>query len=340
MDKQLYLEKLIVEIDKQGKSINYASKCTRYATRLLDNNLPVIFDLKHFALLIGISVSDLAKMLFSDELFYSQLRIPKKSSGFREIDSPSMDLKYIQRWILKNILYKIRISDCAVGFCINKSILDNAKRHLNQNCIVNLDIKDFFPSISFERIYRIFAYYGYTNEVSFLLAKLCTFKGRLPQGSPASPYLSNIACLKLDARLNAVAKKYEAVYSRYADDLTFSGQTDIKSIVGAVSTIVKDEQFSLNKKKTRIAYSHQRQEVTGLIVNGDLVRVSKNYKRNIYQELYYCSKYGVVSHMEKINCEKAFFKEHLYGKIYFVNMVEPDEAKKMFSIANKIQWDY
>ena len=105
MDKKTYIEKLIVEIDKQGKSINYASKCTRYATRLLDNNLPVIFDLKHFALLIGISVSDLAKMLFSDELFYSQLRIPKKSSGFREIDSPSMDLKYIQRWILKNILY-------------------------------------------------------------------------------------------------------------------------------------------------------------------------------------------------------------------------------------------
>lgn len=340
MDKKTYIEKLIVEIEKQGMSINYASKCTRYATRLLDNNLPVIFDIEHFALLIGISLPDLTKMIFGDEKFYSQLRIPKKCSGFREIDSPSMDLKYIQRWILKNILNKIHISEFAVGFCENKSILDNAKRHLNQHCVVNLDIKDFFPSISFERVYRIFAYYGYTNEVSFLLAKLCTFKGRLPQGSPASPCLSNIACLKLDARLNALAQKYEAVYSRYADDLSFSGKNDIKSIIGAVSKIVKDEQFSLNEKKTRIAYPHQRQEVTGLIVNGDSVRVSKNYKRTVYQELYYCLKYGVVSHMEKTNCEKAFFKEHLYGKIYFVNMVEPDEAKKMFSIANKIQWDY
>ena len=149
MDKKTYIEKLIVEIEKQGMSINYASKCTRYATRLLDDNLPVIFDIEHFALLIGISLPDLTKMIFGDEKFYSQLRIPKKCSGFREIDSPSMDLKYIQRWILKNILNKIHISEFAVGFCENKSILDNAKRHLNQHCIVNLDIKDFFPSISF-----------------------------------------------------------------------------------------------------------------------------------------------------------------------------------------------
>jgi retron-type reverse transcriptase len=340
MNKELYLENLIKEINNQGYGNYYSAKCTRYASRLLDNNLPVIFDTKHLSLLIGIIPSYLTKMVFSEERFYTQTKIPKKSGGYRELDIPSVELKYIQRWILNNILYNIKTSNYAVGFCTNKSILDNAKIHLNQHCVVNLDIKDFFPSISFEKVFRIFAYYGYTNEVSFILAKLCTFKGRLPQGSPASPCLSNIACLKLDARLNALAAKYESVYSRYADDLTFSSKNDIKSIVNAVSEIIKDENYTINDKKTRIAYPHQRQEVTGLIVNGNQVRVSKKYKRNLYQELYYCSKFGVHNHMQRIGCNKAFYKEHMYGKIYFVNMVEPNEANKLFALANQIQWDY
>ena len=106
-----------------------------------------------------------------------------------------------------------------------------------------MDIEDFFPSINFERIFRIFVYYGYTKEVSWVLSKLCSYNSKLPQGSPASPYISNIACLKLDARLSALAGKYEAQYSRYADDITFSGNHDIKSIKKAVVEIVEDEGF-------------------------------------------------------------------------------------------------
>ena len=266
--------------------------------------------------------------------------IPKKSGDYRELDIPSAELKYIQRWILDNILNKIRVSEFATGFCSKKSILNNAKIHINQKCIVNMDIKDFFPSISFEKTYRIFAYYGYTNEVSFILAKLCTFNGRLPQGSPASPYISNIACLKLDARLSALAVKYEAKYSRYADDITFSSKNDIKSIINIAIKIISDEQYNVNGNKTRIAYPHQRQEVTGLLVNGDKIRVSKKYKKDLYQELYYCKKFGVQSHLKKIGCNKAFYKEHIYGKIYFINMIEPEEAKKFFELADTVQWEY
>ncbi|MEA4941233.1 MAG: retron St85 family RNA-directed DNA polymerase [Oscillibacter sp.] len=340
MDKELYLNNLSDEIAKQGYGDYYCAKCTRYASHLIDNNLPVIFDTKHLSLLIGIDTHDLTKMVFSEERYYTQTKIPKKSNGFRELDMPAVELKYIQRWILNNILYSVKISDCAVGFCIKKSIVNNAKRHINQYCIVNMDIKDFFPTISFERVYRIFAYYGYTNEVSFVLAKLCTFGGKLPQGSPASPYISNISCLKLDARLNALAKAYESKYSRYADDITFSSQNDIKSIIKATTDIISNEGFAVNDKKTRVAYPYQRQEVTGLLVNGDHVRVSKKYKRDLYQEIYYCSKFGVQDHMKQIGCNKAFYKEHIYGKIYFINMVEPEEAKKLFILASQIQWDY
>lgn len=340
MNKELFIENLIKRIEDEGYGKYYSSKCVRYALRLLDNDLPVIFDTKHLSLLIGIDTSYLTKIVFSEDLFYTLTSIPKRSGGRRELDIPSVELKYIQRWILDNILYRIKTSRCAVGFCPEKSIIDNAKMHLHQHCLVNMDIEDFFPSISFERVFRLFSYYGYTREVSFILSKLCTYKGKLPQGSPASPYLSNIICLKLDARLNGLAKKYGAVYTRYADDLSFSGANDISSIIHVVSDVVEDEGFAINNKKTRIAYPYQRQEVTGLIVNGDVVRVSKNYKRYLYQELYYCSKYGVSNHMQRIGCEKAFYKEHIYGKIYYVNMVEPEEAQKMFEIAGKIQWDY
>lgn len=340
MDKEQYLDDLSTAIHNQGYGDYYSGKCIRYATRLLDNSLPVIFDIRHLSLLIGIATSELTKMIFAENFFYTQARIPKKSGGDRELDIPSVELKYIQRWILDTILSNIQVSEFATGFCTNKSILDNAKVHLNKHCLVNLDIKDFFPSISFERVYKIFYYYGYTTEVSFALAKLCTFKGRLPQGSPASPYISNICCLRLDIRLNAIAQKYEATYSRYADDITISGNNDIKSIIPIVSKIVSEEHFSINDKKSRVAYPFQRQEVTGLLVNGEHVRIPKSYKRDLYQQLYYCNKYGVQSHLEKINCDKAFFKEHIYGKICFVNLVEPTEADKMLSIANQIDWGY
>lgn len=340
MDKDLYLSKLEKEIHNSGYGEYYAAKCIRYANRLLDNGLPVIFDTKHLALLIGILPSDLTKLVFCQELFYKKAYIPKKNGGSRELDMPSLELKYIQRWILDNILKNMHVSEHAVGFRSNKSIVDNARRHTNKYCLVNVDISDFFPSVKFEQIFRIFVYYGYTKEVSWVLSKLCSYEGKLPQGSPASPQISNIVCLKLDARLATLALKYESNYSRYADDITFSGNNDIKNIINAVSEIMEDEGFHINQKKTRISYPHQCQEVTGLLVNGNYIRVSKKYKREIYQELYYCIKYGVQNHLQFINCSKAFYKEHVYGKIYFVNMVEPKEAQKMFALAEKVEWDY
>lgn len=340
MDKEKYISELKLEIKRQGYGKYYSSKCVEYASRLLDNSLPVIFDINHMALLIGTTSEYLAKILFTDYSFYSEASMPKKSGGVRTLHIPCLELKYIQRWILDNILNNIRISEFAMGFCENRSIVDNAKIHIGQECVINLDIKDFFPSVSFERVFRIFAYYGYTKEISFILSKLCTYQGNLPQGSPASPCLSNITCLKLDARLSALATKYEANYSRYADDITFSGKQGIKRISHIANEILADEGFMINDKKTRTAFSYQRQEVTGLIVNGDKIRVNKHYKRSLYQEIYYCIKFGMQNHMQKINCNKAFYKEHLYGKAYFVSMVEADEGKKIFSLLEKIQWDY
>lgn len=340
MDKEKYIRELTAAIEEQGYGKFYVNKCIEYVIRLLENNLPVIFDTKHLALLVGISPNQLTKMVFAYYSFYLESSIPKKSGGVRVLHIPALELKYIQRWILDNILKNMHVSQSAMGFCDNRSIVDNAKLHLNQECIINMDIKDFFPSVSFEKIFRIFAYYGYTKEISYILAKLCIYENQLPQGSPASPCLSNIACLKLDARLSALASKYNAHYSRYADDITFSGNRGIKKLEHIATTILNDEGFKVNEKKTRIAYQYQRQEVTGLIVNGQMVKVDKRYKKKLHQEIYYCIKFGVQNHMRRTNCEKAFYKEHLYGKAYFVSMIEPEEGKKIFDLLEKIQWDY
>lgn len=340
MDKNEYLALLELAIKEEGYGKHYTKKCLEYASRLLDNRVPVIFDIAHLALLIGLPTASLAGMIFADDNFYSEASIPKKSGGVRVLHMPSLDLKYIQRWILDNILKNMHISSYAMGFCDQRSILSNAKLHTRQECVLNMDIKDFFPSIGFEKVFRVFSYHGYTKEMSYILAKLCTYRGSIPQGSPASPCLSNLVCLKLDARLSSLAKKYEANYSRYADDITFSGNAGIKKIEQITEMILGEEGFQVNPQKTRIAYKYQRQEVTGLIVNGEDVRVSKQYKRLLYQEIYYCMRFGVQNHMKKIKCEKAFYKEHLYGKVYFVNMVEKEEGKKLFSLLENVQWDY
>ena len=170
-----YIEKLKSLFEKSHYGEEYKRKCIEYAERLLSNELPVIYDLEHLTMVLGIKKKILTKMIFAYQNFYSIVQIPKKSGGFRELQIPSVELKYIQRWILDNILKKIRISKYATGFCNEKSIVDNAKIHIGSKCILNMDIKDFFPSINFEMVFRIFVYYGYTKELSFIFAKLCTY---------------------------------------------------------------------------------------------------------------------------------------------------------------------
>lgn len=340
MDKDLYLKKMKTAIAEAGYDNIYQDACICYAERLFNNNLPVIFDTFHFSRLLGVELDYLHSILFANKCFYTQKFIPKRSGGYRLLEIPALELKSIQRWVLDNILKNIAVSKFAMGFCNHKSIVDNAKVHLNKQCVINMDIKDFFPSITFEQVFRVFYYFGYTKEVSFLLARICAFEGHLPQGAPTSPYLSNIIALKLDARLSALAKTYQADYTRYADDLTFSGSAKMNKLVAIVHGIVADEGFKINPNKTRIQYKSNRQEVTGVIVNGDKVKVNRKYKRELGQQIYYCKMYGVNEHLKRIGCVKTFYKEHLYGKAYFIKMVEPEAGKKFLASLDEIKWDY
>jgi len=341
MDKAKYLHELEVALIANDYSLEESLACINYASKLIHANLPVIFDKIHLAHLLGIKPYNLSSLLYAlDSYCYHEYIIPKKNGGVRIIDSPSMDLKYIQRWILDNIIDKMHVSEYAHGFVKNRSILTNAVLHIDHECVITIDLKDFFPSVKLEQVFMLFKYYGYTKEVSFTLAKLCTYLGILPQGSPASPAITNVLCLKLDKRLGKLAESYNAVYSRYADDLTFSGTKALPSIIPVVKKIIEEEGFRVNEKKTRVAYAHERQEVTGLIVNDGAVKVSKKFKRALRQEIYYCQKYGVSDAQN--HCQKDFhyYKEHLYGKAYFVKMIEPLIGDKFLAELDRITWEY
>lgn len=340
MNNEEYLENLEKELIDSNEKVKDIEAAKKYAKNLLNLGLPVIFDKQHFALLVGRELSEITKMMAMIETnYYHEAKIVKKSGKMRTLNIPAVSLRLVQKWILDNILYKIRVSQYCNGFCKKKSICTNAQNHLNQDCIVNMDMSDFFPSISQKQIFRIFYYYGYTIEVSYMLARLCTYDGYLPQGAPTSPYLSNIACLKLDKRLTGLAKKYESTYSRYADDITFSGKCGIQKIIPVAEKIIQDEGFSLNVNKTRIAYYYQRQEVTGINVNGKKMHVDKRYVKGFCQEIYYCEKFGVHDHLQHIKCNKHFYKEHMYGKAYYINMVDKDLGRKLLSRLDNIDWD-
>lgn len=312
-----------------------------YKQRLTNNSVPVIYNLRHLRMILQISKAD------QDYYFgkyrgeqYHRFEIRKKSGGTRYIDAPCEDLKIRQRWIKENIIDKIPVSMKAKGFRKKLSIYDNAVLHINQELVVTIDIQDFFPSVRYKDVYRIFYYMGYNYQVSHLLTKMCTNQYNvLPQGAPTSPGISNIILLKLDKRLGRLADTYNCNYSRYADDITFSGKKSIINLIPTAITIIKDEGFRINEKKTRFLYSNQRQIVTGLVVN-DKVSIPKKLIKELENAIYYCKKYGVLEHMRKINCQKAFYKEHLYGIAYYVKMIDEKKGVRYLKGLDEIEWLY
>ena len=335
-----YLKDLREELTLRQEKEEDIVAALEYASNLIELNFPVIFNKEHFSLLVGRDKTEISKMMaLLESNYYNRAYIQKKNGTQRTLDIPSVNLRIIQKWILDNILNRIKVSEYAMGFCKNKSIVSNASLHIGKKCIINLDVRDFFPSITQNQVFRVFYYYGYTAEVSHMLARLCTYNGHLPQGAVTSPALSNICCLKLDKRIALLAQKYNATYSRYADDITVSGEYGIKKIIPIVKKIIEDEGFTLNEEKTRISYYYQKQEITGIVINDGKLRVPKKYLKRFKQEIYYCKKYGPANHLKHENVGKNNYKDHMYGKAYFVSMVDNDLGNRLIKELDSIDWD-
>jgi retron-type reverse transcriptase len=202
---------------------------------------------------------------------YSTFSIPKRHSGVRAIEAPTPKLKALQRTVVHRLLNPLPVHPAATGFVPGRSIVDNARPHVGQAVVVNIDLVDFFPSITRARVEAFFRAIGWNAEASAVLANLCTRDGHLPQGAPTSPALSNLVNRKLDARLDALARSFGGHYTRYADDLTFSFSeypTRTRKAVKHIRAVIEDEGYRIQmKKKVRLQRAHQRQTATGLVVN-------------------------------------------------------------------------
>jgi len=307
-----------------GRDGQYIRWCLRYARPIFQQGLPVIYDQKHLALLVGYEVDYLLRVSNQATPFYRRFRIEKRSGGYREIREPLPSLKEIQRWLLDNILYGCSISRFAKGFVPGLSIRDNARFHRDQDMILSLDITDFFGSIRFPRIYSIFRRLGYTKSVTTLLANLCVLDGSLPQGAPTSPALSNLVARRLDNRLSGFALKYDLRYTRYADDITFSGNFHPGQIIKFTKRVLQEEGLTLNADKTRLMEKHQRQEVTGVVVNKK-AQAPRNVRRSLRQAVYYIEKYGLGSHLEYHDEMRANYVKHLMGIANFVLFLNKED---------------
>ena len=235
---------------------------------------------------------------------------------------PSLSLKVVQRWILKEILEKIYVSKQAMAFIPHKNGLrENAERHKKNIFLLEMDITNFFGTITEQQVYRLFCNIGYNSKVAGILANLCTYDGYLPQGAVTSPYIANLICYHMDARINGYCSRKDIVYTRYADDLTFSSsnRTLLNKVEKFIKYIVTDEGFTINDKKTRYLSNDVKKTVTGITINDDSIHVDKKFKRDLRAQIY-----------RSIKLKDYQNNSQILGKIAYVNSIEEGYRDKIF----------
>ncbi len=276
---------------------------------------------------------------------YKEFRIPKKSGGYRVISAPKHLLKSFLTYTNKLLQAFYEGPEYVTGFVPEKSVVDNAERHVGMNYVFNTDLKDFFPSITKSRVWATLKHrpFNFNDTVADAIAGICctemVIDGEkrwvLPQGSPASPILTNIVCRNLDRELHKLAKKFNLRYSRYADDITFSSNRNVFRKDGdfqrELNEIITGQNFSINEKKTRVQNKDQRQEVTGLVVS-DRVNVTREYVRGLDNLLYIWEKHGEADAYAKflahytpkqnLHSHKPNMQAVIQGKLHYLKMVK------------------
>ena len=268
---------------------------------------------------------------------YTRFTIPKRRGGERTIEAPSDKLKSLQRRILHRLLNPLPMHEAVTSFVRGRSIVDNARPHVGSGVVINLDLADFFPTITVERVAEMFRGLGWEAEAANLFARICTNEGHLPQGAPTSPAISNLVCRRLDERLSRLAEHYQGNYTRYADDITISlpglgrnkrlrrhkGQSrpdwsgrpvrsPTRSLLTLVRKIIEEEGFRIQmKKKVRVQRPHQRQTATGLVVN-QAVNLPRVTRRRI----------RAMQHQRRLGQLDAAGQKQLCGYEALLSMVE------------------
>ena len=328
-------------------------------SKLEQQKLPIIQTDRELANTLGIEYNTLRYLAYHRDVVtfdnYYRFDIPKKSGGTRHIAAPKIQLKMAQRQILEKILQKVEVSDVAHGFIKSKSVLTGAKvHHTSPDLLINMDLENFFPTITFERVRGLYQHLGYSGYIASLLAMICTYceripveiKGEtkyiktseriLPQGSPASPMITNIICHRMDKRIYGLCQKLGVTYTRYADDMSFSytGELDkfaIGSFLNSIQKIIESEGFHINRQKTNILRKHNRQYITGIVINNDEIGVARKWVKILRASIYNAQK---LKNAGEIIPQKT--KMEIAGKIAWLKSVNETRYQKIIQQAESL----
>ncbi len=276
---------------------------------------------------LGFSARTLYAVSNSLDKHYRTATIPKKSGGVRKLRVPDELLKAIQHQITEVLILPRPISRYAKAYYPGSSTVRNAKHHVGQSVVLKLDILHFFDSIRYSDVKDlVFPSEIYAEPLRILLTMLCYHKDALPQGAPSSPAITNVIMAEFDEIVGRHCDLQGIRYTRYCDDMTFSGDFDPNAVIAFVRQELKKRGFLLNEQKTRIQCSGTRQSVTGIVVNEKL-SIPADYRRKLRQELHYVQKYGVTEHLRRIESDtpEEIYLQQLLGKVNYVLQVSPDE---------------
>ncbi len=278
---------------------------------------------------LGVSAKTLYTLSNNLERHYHRVSIPKRSGGERVLSVPDDVLKQVQRLIADRILSLEPVSHYATAYKSGSSVIKNAACHVGKTKVLKLDIKSFFDSIRYSQVKdRVFPSPRFSEKNRILLAMLCYYKDKLPQGAPSSPIITNIIMREFDETVGDWCAKQGIDYTRYCDDMTFSGDFNEADVIPFVSEKLKEYGLLLNWKKTSVVKPSARQLVTGVVVNRKL-NASSDYRKKLRQEVYYCRKYGVEGHLARVGCTASPEKylASLLGRISFALQISPQNVR-------------
>lgn len=277
---------------------------------------------------LGFSAKTLYGLSNSLEKHYHTVYLPKSDGSKRKLSVPDLILKLVQKSIADNILIQYPISKYAKAYKPGSSIQKNARPHVGKKKILKLDIEGFFDHILYSRVKdTVFYEEKYSESIRILLTMLCYYNDSLPQGAPTSPAITNIIMYDFDETVGAFCNEKNIAYTRYCDDMTFSGCFDEREIISFVKGELRKLGLFLKNRKTAVISASKRQVVTGIVVN-EKMNVTKDYKKTIRQEIYYIKKFGLDEHLKRLGIsDKQQYVLSLKGRIAFVLQTIPNKCE-------------
>ncbi|WP_294293033.1 reverse transcriptase family protein [uncultured Chryseobacterium sp.] len=331
---QDYKNKFTQKAREAGLTEEYILKCLNYSEKIFSKNLPIIYNYQHLSELVGYKHTYITRVKKSTYFFYRHFKIKKKNGTSRTISEPLPNLKEIQNFILKEILYTQKVSKYCKSYIPKKNIKEYLKYHINEKQVLTIDIENFFPSIKFTHVLNLFINFNYAQNLAETLSFLCTYIDikyndrndlrYLPQGAPTSPYLSNLILKNFDDKIAEYCFDNKIKYTRYADDMAFSGnEINKEQIIEFVQSQLLDG-LNINMDKVNFMKQNHPQIISGVIVNEKL-QLPKKERNHIRNQIHHIKTHTLQGHLKWINENRENYLSHLLGKIqYGINLNPKD----------------